>query len=71
MQYTLEFSVDTFPFWSGAKETVNAVRKANKMDELQLLIEENFSNQIPSQTVINDFVWFNSDFIFSQLGIEP
>lgn len=70
MQYTLEFSVDTFPFWSGAKETVNAVRKANKMDELQLLIEENFSNQIPSQTVINDFVWFNSDFIFSQLGIE-
>lgn len=71
MKYTTEFSVDTFPFWSGAKETINAVRKANKMDELQLLIEENFSNQIPSQTVINDFVWFNSDFIFSQLGIEP
>ena len=70
MNYTLEFSVDTFPFWCGAKETVNAVRKANKMDELQLLIEDHFSNQIPSQTVINDFVWFNSDFIFSQLGIE-
>lgn len=72
MVYCREFSVDSFYFWSGAKDTVKDVREAKKMDELQSLIEETFadSETPPTETEINDFVWFERDFIYSQLGLD-
>ena len=72
MVYSKEFSVDTFPFWSGAKDTVKDVREARKMDELQSLIEERFadSETPPTETEINDFVWFDRGYIYSRLGLD-
>ena len=72
MVYSKEFSVDTFPFWSGAKDTFEDVCKAGKMDELQSLIEEQFADKEtpPTETEINDFVWFERDFIYDQLGLD-
>lgn len=70
MQFTQEFNVDTFPFWSGAKDTIANVKKAKKMDKLQTLIEDYFANQTPTKTQVNDFVWFQSDFILEQLEIS-
>ena len=69
MQFTQEFDVDSFPFWSGARDTIAEVKKAKKMDELQLLVEEAFIGKTPTKTEINDFVWFKRDLILSQLGI--
>lgn len=69
MTYTQEFDVDNFPFWSGAKDTVKEVKKAKKMDGLQILVEDYFGATVPTKTQINDFVWFQSDYIFSSLGI--
>ena len=70
MQFTQEFNVGTFHFWSGAKDTIEDVKKANKMDELQTLIEDYFADQTPTKTQVNDFVWFQRDFIFEQLEIS-
>lgn len=72
MVYSKEFSVDTFPFWSGAKDTFDDVCKAGKMYELQFLIEEQFadSETPPTETEINDFVWFERDFIYNRLGLD-
>ena len=72
MVYSKEFSVDTFPFWSGAKDTIKDVQTASKMDELQSLIEEQFagSETPPTETKINDFVWFEREFIYDQLGLD-
>ena len=72
MVYCREFSVDSFYFWSGAKDTVKDVREARKMDELQSLIEERFAdNEMPpTATEINDFVWFDRDYIYSRLGLD-
>ena len=72
MVYSKEFSVDTFPFWSGAKDTIKDVQTASKMDELQSLIEEQFagSETPPTETEINDFVWFEREFIYDQLGLD-
>ena len=72
MVYSKEFSVDTFPFWSGAKDTVEDVSKADKTHELQLLIEETFadSETPPTETEINDFVWFERDFRYDRLGLD-
>lgn len=70
MVYSRDFSVDSFEFWSGAKDTVKDVRKAKKMDDLQTLIEEEFADRVPTATQINDFVWFERGFIYSQLGLD-
>lgn len=70
MRFTQEFNVDTFHFWSGAKDTIEYVKKAKKMDELQTLIEDYFADQTPTKTQVNDFVWFQRDFIFEQLEIS-
>ena len=70
MQFTEEFNVDTFHFWSGAEDVIAEVKKAKKMDELQTLIEDYFANQTPTKTQVNDFVWFQRDFIFEQLEIS-
>ena len=59
MKYTKEFSVDNFKFWSGAVHVVNALRKASMLDDLQQLIEDKFVNKTPTDTEINDFVWFD------------
>lgn len=70
MKYTQEFNVDTFPWWSGAKDTIAEVRKAKKMDELQMRIEEAFSREMPTATQLNDYVWFNQENIYKVLGIS-
>lgn len=72
MVYTKDFSVDSFEFWSGAKDTVDDVRRAGKMDELQSLIEEQFADNEtpPTETAINDFVWFERKFIYGRLGLD-
>ena len=70
MKYLQEFNVDTFPWWSGAKDTITEVRKANKMDELQAYIEDVFFKEVPTATQLNDYVWFNSEDIFNAIGID-
>lgn len=70
MKYTQEFNVDTFPWWSGAKDVVAEVRKAKKMDDLQMHIEEAFLEEVPTATQLNDYVWFNREDIYKVLGIS-
>lgn len=72
MVYSKEFSVDTFPFWSGARDTFDDVCKADKAYELQFLIEEMFADNEtpPTETEINDFVWFEREFIYDRLGLD-
>ena len=70
MEYKQYFDVSTFPWWSGAVDTVAEIRKAHKMDALQYFLEEYYSGKIPTMTDINDLLWFNDDFVFNSLGME-
>lgn len=70
MTYTMEFDINTFPFWSGAKDTIEDIKRVEKMDELANLIEGIFCDCSPTDTQINDYVWFERDEIFETLGIE-
>lgn len=72
MTYTKEFSIDGFEFWAGAKDTVEDVRRAEKMDDLERLVEQYFDGreEPPTETEVNDFVWFERDYIYSQLGLD-
>ena len=55
--------------WSGAVDTLDTIRENEKEEELMQLLEITFE-EIPSETEVNDFLWFEEDFIFGELGIE-
>lgn len=56
--------------WSGAINTINTIEEYNKENALMDLLEELFFDSIPDETQINDFLWFDSDYIFETLGIK-
>lgn len=58
-----------FDAWSGAKDTKEMILNNNKGDEFDALIEEIYPDGL-SETQLNDILWFESDWIFEQLGIS-
>lgn len=56
--------------WSGAVDTLEEIENAEKEEELIELLESTFEDKIPTETEINDFLWFKDDFIFEQLSID-
>lgn len=55
--------------WSGAVDTYNTIEEQDKLEELEQLIDELYPDGI-SFTGLNDLLWFDSDFVFEQLGIQ-
>lgn len=55
--------------WSGGQTTVDAVIDEQKEDELFELLEDHFPNGA-TKTEVNDFLWFESDYIYRELGID-
>lgn len=59
--------------WSGAIDTLNTIMEYNKEDEFMDYLEEMFfesSYEIPTMTELNDFLWFDDQTIFEDLGIN-
>ena len=56
--------------WSGAVDTMETVAENDKEEELMDLLEMEFCMETPTMTEVNDFLWFETDFIFEHLGIE-
>lgn len=56
--------------WSGALDTLKDIEEADKEDELMYLLEEIFSGEIPTETEVNDFLWFERDYIYENLGLD-
>lgn len=55
--------------WSGAINTLEKIEENDKEEELMQLLEYTFED-VPSETEVNDFLWFDNDFIFEELGIK-
>ena len=55
--------------WSGAVDTLNVIRENNLEEELMQHLEETFYENIPTETELNDYLWFESEYIFESLGI--
>ena len=56
--------------WSGAINTLDTIMKNDMENELMEHLEDIFSDQIPTETEVNDYLWFESDYIFEVLGIN-
>lgn len=67
------FSWLEYNCWGGAVDTLNTIREKEKEDEFMDYLEEMFfesSYEIPTLTELNDFLWFDDQTIFEDLGIN-
>ena len=55
--------------WSGAVNTLRRIEEANKEEELMNFLEYIFYENIPSDTEVNDLLWFEPEMIYESLGI--
>ena len=65
VKYYVEESLKDFKAWSGAKKTLEILKGIDRVEEVESYIEEVMTEA--SDTDINDFLWFESDFIFTEL----
>ena len=56
--------------WSGALDTLKDIEEADKEDELMYLLEEIFADTTPTEAEVNDFLWFERDYIYESLGLD-
>lgn len=56
--------------WSGAVDTLKTIEEHDKEDELMAHLEEQWLDEMPTMTQINDYLWFEDEFIFQCLGIS-
>lgn len=55
--------------WSGAVETWEKIVDADKVDDLEQLIKECYPDGMDSVTAINDILWFDEEWVLSNLGL--
>lgn len=55
--------------WRGAIDTYALIDMNNKLDELDSLITELYPEGL-SMTELNDILWFDSEWVLDNLGIE-
>lgn len=69
MKYVVEDSLWNFPAWSGGKDTLDALKENGDCDYIEQLIEDMFlGEEPPTDTEINDVLWFERDSIAEHLG---
>lgn len=55
--------------WSGAVDTITDIQNANKETEFMNLLEAVFCDEVPTDTEVNDFIWFERDYIYENIGL--
>ena len=56
--------------WSGAKDTLEDIIKAEKEEEFMQYLEEEFGADEVGDTELNDFIWFERNTIYDYLGLD-
>ena len=59
----------TYHPWSGAVDTWNTIEDNGLLEELDNLLEDLYPDGL-SESELNDLLWFDSEWIFEQLGIS-
>lgn len=70
MKYTVESTLENFEAWSGGKYHLEILRRNGDCDEVECLIEMNWPDEPPTETEINDLLWFGEDEIAEHLGFR-
>lgn len=55
--------------WSGAVDTWQKIVDADKVDELEQLINDCYPDGLDDVTALNDILWFDGEWVLSSLGL--
>lgn len=55
--------------WSGAVDTIADIQNANKENEFMDFLEMVFCDDVPTDTKVNDFIWFEREYIYENIGL--
>ena len=71
MKYTVEENLYNFKAWSGGKVTLDDLLEHGVVDGAEEYIEMIFADreELPTDTEINDILWFERDEIYRYCGI--
>ena len=67
MEYTVNKDLTEFEFWNQAKQHNFTY---NELKQLDNIIEDLYSDTIPTETQINDLFWFEEEMLCEWLGID-
>ena len=73
IQMELDFSDLQKQCWSGAIQTLEVISANDLEDEFMSYLEEMFfmnGSELPTMTELNDYLWFDADQIFEDLGMN-
>lgn len=70
MEYKVESSLENFPAWSGGKDTLLTLIEKGDVDLVESFLVDSFFENTPTETEINDFLWFERDAIADYLGYK-
>jgi hypothetical protein len=64
-----EYNFNQFQPWSGAVDTWKRLEAADKLDELEWLLEDLYPDGI-DETALNDLLWFEDDWVYNAVGMR-
>ena len=70
MTYTVETSLENFPAWSGGKDTLDVLVEKDLCDTVEAILNDIFVDGAPTDTEINDTLWFSRDEIAEWCGFS-
>lgn len=69
MTYKVESSLENFKAWSGGKDTLDVLIEKGDCDKVEEIIDSLYADgETPTETAINDLLWFERDWIAQELG---
>lgn len=72
MKYYVETSLENFEAWSGGRDTLEVLIEKCLCDTVEACLEEDLNSygEMPDDTAINDFLWFERDVIANYCGFS-
>ncbi len=69
MRIYSEICLSDFNFWSGAVDTAERITEADKWEELESILEDEYPYGL-NETELNDLLWFEAETVLAWLDIE-
>ena len=70
MTYAVETSLADFPAWSGGKDTLDVLIEKDLCDTVEAVLNDIYVDDTPTDTDINDTLWFSRDEIAEWCGFS-
>ena len=70
MKYYVETSLGNFEAWSGGRDTLEVLIEKGLCDTVENILNDIYADEAPTDTEINDTLWFSRDEIAEWCGFS-